>query len=139
MYAIRSYYVTGLADKLCQSVAQEIIEVENSTVGITLSIGIYPLQTGNQDSRSIIAHAQIASRQAQEEGGNRVKVVKPEAKPHTVLDDGAQIASLIERGFEENLFEVFFQPIVALQGSPDAHYQTLIRLQEPDGKRNNFV
>jgi EAL domain-containing protein (putative c-di-GMP-specific phosphodiesterase class I) len=32
------------------------------------------------------------------------------------------------------LFAVFFQPVVALQGSPEAHYQTLIRLQEPDGK-----
>jgi GGDEF domain-containing protein len=54
--------------------------VDNTTVGITLSIGIYPLETGNQDSRSIIAHAQIASRQAQEEGGNRVKLVKPEPR-----------------------------------------------------------
>ncbi len=126
--------IAALAQRLCQSVAQEIIEVENSTLGITLSIGIYPLQAGNQDSRSIIAHAQIASRQAQGEGGNRVKLVKPEAKPRATSDDGAHIASLIKRAFEENLFEVFFQPIVALQGSPEAHYQTLIRLQEPDGK-----
>jgi diguanylate cyclase (GGDEF)-like protein len=125
--------INTLMNKLCQGVAQEIIEVENTTIGVTLSIGIYPLEAGNQDSRSIIAHSQIASRQAQEEGGNLVKLVKPEAKP-TAIDANSDIGKLIERAFEEELFEVFFQPVVALQGSPEAHYQTLIRLQEPDGK-----
>lgn len=124
----------GLMQKICQAVSQEIIEVDNTTVGITLSIGIYPLETGNQDSRSIIAHAQIASRQAQEEGGNRVKLVKPEPKQRVSAETDSDLGELITRAIEEDLFAVFFQPVVALQGSPEAHYQTLIRLQEPDGK-----
>jgi diguanylate cyclase (GGDEF)-like protein len=126
--------IDSLMQKVGQSVSQEIIEVDNTTVGITLSIGIYPLEVGNQDSRSIIAHAQIASRQAQEKGGNQVKLITPEPKTKTAADDESDLVQLIERGFEENLFDVFFQPVVALQGSPEAHYQTLIRLQEPDGK-----
>ncbi|MEJ2453778.1 MAG: EAL domain-containing protein [Candidatus Thiodiazotropha sp.] len=126
--------IAMLMEKICQTMAQEIIEVENTTVGITLSIGIFPLATGNQDSRSIIAHAQIASRQAQEEGGNRIKLVKPEPKPQAAVDTGTELGELIQRALEQNLFQVFFQPVVALQGSPEAHYQTLIRLQEPDGK-----
>ena len=126
--------ISQLMEKLNQSVSQEIIEVDNTTVGITLSIGIFPIEAGNQDSRSIIAHAQIASRQAQEEGGNQVKLSKPAPKPQTQAEDGSDLGKLIERAFDENLFDVFFQPVVALQGSPEAHYQTLIRLQEPDGK-----
>ncbi len=126
--------IAMLMENICQTMAQEIIEVENTTVGITLSIGIFPLATGNQDSRSIIAHAQIASRQAQEDGGNRVKLVKLEPKPQAAVDTGTELGELIQRALEQNLFQVFFQPVVALQGSPEAHYQTLIRLQEPDGK-----
>jgi EAL domain-containing protein (putative c-di-GMP-specific phosphodiesterase class I) len=126
--------ITSQLDKLCHSVAQEIIEVENTTIGITLSVGIYPIEPGNQDSRSIIAHAQIASRQAQEEGGNQVKLVKPKPKPRAKADDVSEASQLIKRAFQDNLFELFFQPVVALQGSHGAHYQTLIRLQVPDGK-----
>ncbi len=126
--------ISKLMDTLCQVVSQEIIEVDNITVGITLSIGIYPLEAGNQDSRSIIAHAQIASRKAQEEGGNQVKLVKPEPKTQSRTGDESDMEKLIERAFDDELFDVFFQPVVALQGSPEAHYQTLIRLQEPDGK-----
>jgi diguanylate cyclase (GGDEF)-like protein len=124
----------ALMDKVCHAVAQEVIEIDNTTVGVTLSIGIYPLEAGNQDSRSIIAHAQIASRQAQEQGGNQVKLVKPEPKPQPAASEDVEIERLIQKALEENLFQTFFQPVVALQGSPEAHYQTLIRLQEPDGK-----
>ncbi|MCU7829335.1 MAG: EAL domain-containing protein [Candidatus Thiodiazotropha sp. (ex Myrtea sp. 'scaly one' KF741663)] len=126
--------IESLADNLCQSVSKQIIEVDNSTVGTTLSIGIYSLEAGNQDSRSIIAHAQIASREAQEAGGNQVKLSKPEPKDEDTASDESDIGNLIARAFDENLFNIFFQPVVALQGSPEAHYQTLIRLQEPDGK-----
>jgi EAL domain-containing protein (putative c-di-GMP-specific phosphodiesterase class I) len=115
-------------------IAQEIIEVDNTTIGVTLSVGIYPLEAGNQDSRSIIAQAQIACRQAQEQGGNQVKLVKPKPKPQpAAASEGSEIDQLIRRAFEENLFQTFFQPVVALQGSTEAHYQTLIRLQEPNG------
>ena len=126
--------ISQLMEKLCLTVSKEIIEVDNTTVGITLSVGIYPIESGNQDSRSIIAHAQIASRQAQEAGGNQVKLAEPEPKTQSAGEQGSDIAQLIERAFDEELFDVFFQPVVALQGSPEAHYQTLIRLQEPNGK-----
>ncbi|MCU7843087.1 MAG: EAL domain-containing protein [Candidatus Thiodiazotropha sp. (ex Monitilora ramsayi)] len=126
--------IESLANKLCYHVSQQIFEVDNSTAGTTLSIGIFPLESGNQDSRSIIAHAQIASREAQEAGGNQIKLHKSEPKPKTAGGGNADIENLINRAFKEDLFNIFFQPVVALQGSPEAHYQTLIRLQEPDGK-----
>ncbi len=126
--------LSELAESLCQSVAHQIIEVENTTVGATLSIGIYPLEDGNQDSRSIIAHAQIASRQAQAAGGNQVKLIEPEKPKAGDAANNADMGELIKRALEENHLDIFFQPVVALQGSPEAHYQTLLRLQEPDGK-----
>jgi len=126
--------LVSLAEQLCQSVAQQIIEVDNSTVGTTLSIGIYPLEGGNQDSRSIIAHAQIASRQAQAAGGNQVKLIHQEKPKSGDTEGTANMGELIQRALDENHLDIFFQPVVALQGSSEAHYQTLLRLQEPDGK-----
>ncbi|MEW8508276.1 MAG: EAL domain-containing protein [Candidatus Thiodiazotropha sp.] len=126
----------SLGESLCQSVSKEIIEVENSTVGVTLSIGIYPVDNNHHDSSSIIAHAQSASRSAQDEGGNQVSIVEKEvASPE---DSGASasedIGSLIEKALKHDYFDIYFQPVVALQGSTQAHYQTLLRLKEPDGK-----
>lgn len=126
--------ITELADKLCQSVAQQIIEVDNNTLGTTLSIGVYPLLTNTQDSRTIIAHAQLASRQAQGAGGNQVKLEHPEPALQADAEIEANMGELIKHALADDHFETFFQPVVALQGSTQAHYQVLIRLQEPDGK-----
>jgi diguanylate cyclase (GGDEF)-like protein len=126
----------SLGETLCQSVSKQIIEVENTTVGVTLSIGIYPVETNQHDSRSIIAHAQLASRQAHEKGGNQIKFVEVEKAPQDQAAGGAKddMGALIEKSIENDYFDIYFQPIVALQGSTQAHYQTLLRLQEPDGK-----
>ncbi|MGD8912049.1 MAG: EAL domain-containing protein [Candidatus Thiodiazotropha sp.] len=126
----------SLGETLCGSVSKQIIEVESTTVGVTLSIGIYPVETSYHDSRSIIASAQIASRQASEAGGNQIKFVEVEKAPQDQEGAGAEanMATLIEKAFENKYFDIYFQPIVALQGSTQAHYQTLLRLQEPDGK-----
>jgi len=126
--------IAELAGELCRSVAQQIIEVDNNTLGTTLSIGVYPLFANNQDSRSIIAHAQLASRQAQGAGGNQVHLEHPEPAQHTDAETAANMGELIKHALAEGHFETFFQPVVALQGSTHAHYQVLIRLQEPDGK-----
>ncbi|MCG7903050.1 protein in phbC 3'region [Candidatus Thiodiazotropha endoloripes] len=125
--------LTALGENLCKYLSQQIIEVENSTLGVTLSIGIYPVEPGNQDSRAIIAHAQIASRQATEAGGNQIQVFVPEKKSASEEDKAHDMEALILKALDEDYFEVFFQPVVALQGSSLAHYQTLLRLQEPDG------
>ncbi|MEW8187475.1 MAG: EAL domain-containing protein [Candidatus Thiodiazotropha endolucinida] len=126
----------SLGETLCQSISKQIIEVENTTVGVTLSIGIYPVERNNHDSRSIIAHAQIASRQALEAGGNQINFVEAEKSPQAQVGEGAAVdmGTLIESAIEKDYFDIYFQPIVALQGSTQAHYQTLLRLQEPDGK-----
>ncbi|WP_369158520.1 EAL domain-containing protein [Candidatus Thiodiazotropha sp. LNASS1] len=126
----------SLGETLCQSISKQIIEVENTTVGVTLSIGIYPVERNNHDSRSIIAHAQIASRQALEAGGNQIKFVEAEKSPQAQAGESAAVdmGTLIESAIEKDYFDIYFQPIVALQGSTQAHYQTLLRLQEPDGK-----
>jgi diguanylate cyclase (GGDEF)-like protein len=122
-----------LGDELCQSLSKYIIEVDNTTLGVTLSIGIYPVEPGNQDSRAIIAHAQIASRKASEAGGNQVYIFTPEKKRSEEGKPSQDMGELIQKALDEDYFEVFFQPVVALQGSSRAHYQTLLRLQEPDG------
>jgi diguanylate cyclase (GGDEF)-like protein len=126
----------SLCETLCNTISKKIIEVENTTVGVTLSIGIYPVETNTHDSRSIIAHAQIASREAHEAGGNQIKFVEQEKAPvdQTGSDSTEDMGQLIEKAIKEDYFDIYFQPIVALQGSTQAHYQTLLRLQEPDGK-----
>ncbi|MEN8167340.1 MAG: response regulator, partial [Pseudomonadota bacterium] len=119
---------------LCGQIAAQIIEVENHTLGAHLSIGIYPITQGDQDASTLFSLARLASRVAQNSGGNQVYLQPLEARPTTPTEADESLKKLILIALEKGYLEIYFQPMVALKGTTHAHYQTLIRLQEPEGK-----
>ncbi len=119
---------------LCNQVAGQIIEVENHTLGVTLSLGIYPITQADQDASTLFSLAKLASREAQNSGGNRVYLQPLEGSLATSNEADESLNKLVLLAIEKGYFEIYFQPMVALKGTSHAHYQTLIRLQEPDGK-----
>ncbi len=121
--------------KLCADVAKQTLEVENHTLGVTLSIGVYPIEDTRKDSRSLFSQAKLASNLARDSGGNKIYIQQPEEDLLSTNKEEAY-SKLIIKAIENGYFEIFFQPIVALKGntSDEALYQTLIRLQVPNGK-----
>lgn len=127
----------AFGNKLCEEVSSQVIEVENHTLGVTLSIGVYLIDQTVQDARALLSRAKLASTTAKTAGGNRVYLQPPEETTQkTPSDTSGSIAKTIKKAIAKGYFEVFFQPIVALKstGSNQALYQTLIRMQEPNGK-----
>lgn len=121
--------------KLCAAVAKQVIEVDNHTLGITLSIGAYLIEDARQDARSLLSRAKLACSSARDAGGNQIYLQLAEEKPRAT-DTVEGYSELIIKAIENDYFEIFFQPIVALKStkSDQALYQTLIRLQEPEGR-----
>lgn len=119
--------------QLCAKVAEHIITVENHNLGVTLSLGAYSFSGANQDARSLFSHAKLASRHAHEAGGNQVFIKEEETQAKDVkLEEN--VSNMILKAIENNHFQMLYQPMVALKGASEkANYQTLIRLQEPDG------
>ncbi|MDJ0806773.1 MAG: EAL domain-containing protein, partial [Gammaproteobacteria bacterium] len=125
----------AFGEKLCSVVTDKIIKFDKHTLGTTLSIGGYLIEDARQDARALFSRAKLASNIASSAGGNQVFIQLPETKQVTEKTEDVY-AKLIVKAIENNYFEIFFQPIVALKGGSEdkAFYQTLIRLQEPDGK-----
>ena len=127
--------LASLGKRLCAEAANQVITVDNRTLGVTLSIGAYLIENdAQQDARSLFSRAKLACRAAHKAGGDRMHIQLPEqTQPNGLVDDS--LASLLTRALREDYFEVYFQPIVGLKSAfSKAHYQTLIRLQEPDGR-----
>jgi diguanylate cyclase (GGDEF)-like protein len=122
------------AESLCHKVADQVFEVDNHTLGLTLSIGGQIADSADRDAYSLFSHAKLASRQARQSGGNGAYIPQPQ-KRQTATDETKNLSELIKKAIEEGLFEIYYQPMVALKGqSGPGRYQTLIRLQDPDGR-----
>ncbi len=63
--------------KLCSDVAKQIFDVENHTLGVTLSIGIQLIEDARQDARTLFSRAKLASSVARNAGGNQVYIEQP--------------------------------------------------------------
>lgn len=123
-----------LAEQLCETVADKIIELERNTIGITISVGICIVDGSNQDAGSIVSKGQWASRMAHNAGGNQTYLYNPPKAAKGDEEDNLWLANLVQEAMQKNLFQIYFQPMVSLQGSANAHYQTLLRLKSPNGQ-----
>jgi diguanylate cyclase (GGDEF)-like protein len=124
----------AFAAKLRDKIADHPVEVEGQIHKVRFSIGACFIDNTVQDATSLFSRAKFAGRMAQKAGGNQLHVQLPEQHSSTGSSNDSMV-NLILKAIKHHYLEIYFQPIVALKGNSDeAHYQALIRLQEPDGK-----
>ena len=120
--------------KLAEVIAHQPLEVDGQTHKVTFSIGAYFIDSTAKDAPSLFSRAKFAGMIAHKAGGNRIHIELPEQAPATGSPNDP-LVKLIFKALKHQYLEIYFQPIVALKGASDeAHYQALIRLQEPDGR-----
>ena len=108
----------------------------DKTFTIGVSIGLVAINETSGNSANVLAAADTACYAAKDNGRNRVQVYSPEdsemAKRHGEMHWVAHIA----KAFEEDRFQLHYQPIVPTQGtSPDKeqHFEILLRMLDGDG------
>ncbi|MGD2083696.1 MAG: EAL domain-containing protein, partial [Chromatiales bacterium] len=96
--------------------------------------GLAGFSPGADTTRSVLSAAQLACREAKEQGGNRLHVYSEAdldlARRHGDMHRVADISSAIE----DERFRLYAQPIAPLR--PDAgptHYEVLVRMLDTDG------
>lgn len=127
---------TQVADKLRQHIEDFRFTRGAFSHMLTASVGLAVLPERGGSADGALASAGMACQAAKEAGRNRV---------HTVHAGDADIrrrreqmgwVARIRHDLSENRFELFFQPIVRVDGAPDAHPhgELLLRLRDDEGR-----
>jgi len=118
------------------------------------SIGVSMID--GDESSDIMANADIACHQAKAEGRDQTHIYDPESDVRFTMTSDLGWANRLQQALEQDKFELFFQPILALadieftrlpdsssdiwtthqrfRNSPPAYIESLIRLRGEDGK-----
>jgi diguanylate cyclase (GGDEF)-like protein/PAS domain S-box-containing protein len=121
------------AQQFQEAIAKTAFIEQENTFHLTFSLGIAHF-TPEIHRDEILARADIASYAAKLKGGGRSEVYRPGqadlARLRSTMDWSRRLAD----AFEQNWFEVWFQPIVNVQTLQPEFYEALVRLKTPEGQ-----
>jgi len=123
-----SLSVDAMAQRLIQTF-KEPFKVNEMDFFLSSSIGIvlYPYDASNVED--LIKHADTAMYEAKNKGKNQF--VYYHTSMQRALHDYLHIESLIREGLSQNLFELYFQPLIDSKTLQVEGYEALLRLPHP--------
>jgi diguanylate cyclase (GGDEF)-like protein len=102
---------------------------------IGVSIGLVPVTSDTTNLTELMKQADAACYMAKDQGRNRIHVYHPEDTDLAKRHGEMQWVERINQALEDDLFCLYAQPIVSINGSGDAgiHYELLIRMKDENG------
>jgi len=134
------YCELDLAEKLSQEIINKIGDFrfrwDTKTFRIGISIGITLIDDKTTSLEEVLKHVDSACYAAKDAGRHRYQVYRPDDKELSQRESELDWVVRLDRALEQNRFELYVQPIKALQGdtSERLSYEVLIRLRSDDGK-----
>ena len=116
-----------------QSIGESVIDITGVTISSTCSIGIRVVKSADEAIDTIISEAFNASETAKTNGGDDVHLYKHVEKVSADDKENHAWNKRIKDAFENDLFHLFYQPIVSLRGDTKPRYEVLLRMIDEDG------
>lgn len=100
---------------------------------LTISVGLVMLD-GTLTKEEILSFADTALYTAKEAGKNRVFFLKPNNQITENLTATSNLLNLIKNALRENLFILYYQPVINFADCRISHYEVLVRLVKETGE-----
>ncbi|WP_371824774.1 EAL domain-containing protein [Marinobacter sp. MDS2] len=122
-------------EKLSHNLAgQVVLENENRSVEYNVSIGAALVNEHGTTEQDLIVHADMAMYQAKKKGNGHWQIFDPDNNDLANLRRDHDLTSLLKLALKRNdLFQLNFQPIYAIEEASVSHYEVLLRLKDTDG------
>ncbi|QKE65007.1 EAL domain-containing protein [Aquipseudomonas campi] len=120
------------AEQLREAVAQFVFSYDGRPFSLHASIGVLELDSGVDDWEMALNWADNASHMAKGQGRNRVHLFNPADGALLEHQRQLQWINRLREAIEQEHFELFYQPVQALQHSESGwHYEVLLRYRDP--------
>ncbi len=113
-----------------QKAISEFFEIEGSKIYITASIGVAVFPQDGRDTKTLLANADIAMRQAKAEGPNEIKLFDSAMNQQVEWRTATTVA--LRQALERHEFLVYYQPKVELDSANIRGMEALVRWQRPN-------
>ncbi len=132
-----------VAEKLRRAVDQNelYLDTHKCCLNLSISIGVVMVD-GTLDTQKVLSYADNALYVAKEGGRNRVTFLKTDEDTQARLDETNRMVSLIQTALRDDLFTLYFQPVIRVSDGKTMHHEMLLRLLDENGEiimPNRFI
>ena len=123
------------ATRICRAVEKAPIDFEGKTHNVTISVGIAMVSGSSNSVEHLIGTAELACSVAKERGQNRVETYGPENTGVVRRSAEMSFVSQIQDALVNDRFELYSQPIHALQSDSQRHHtEILLRMLDENSE-----
>lgn len=124
-----------IAQSLCDAIQDYRFVWREKPFTVGISIGVVALNINSHDFQDVLSKADTACYMAKEKGRNRVHTYLVDDEELMQRQSEMEVVSSITQAFENDLFQLFFQPIVPMDHPEKAtqHYELLLRMKDKQG------
>ncbi len=125
----------AIAEELCRIVKEFRFVWQDKSFEIGASIGLVAIGQESGGMTDLLSAADAACYVAKDKGRNRVYVYQPDDEELVARHGEMQWVSRINHALDQDRFQLFFQPIVPLQGvDKGLHVEILLRMWGESGR-----
>lgn len=124
-----------IAKSMCDAVQEYRFVWNDNPFTVGISIGVVPLNINTHDYQEILSKADTACYMAKEKGRNRVHTYLVDDEELMQRQSEMKVVSNITDAYENDLFQLFYQPIVPIDKPENVtqHYELLLRMKDKQG------
>lgn len=120
------------AQQVCQHVHDQLIQLPGGkTQQTTLSIGVAMIGETAPEPEEMLSRALGAAAKVRQANGNGVHLFNPAEQAGS--SDSAMLELLVD-AIDNSKFQLYYQPLVDVEGGNGEFYEIFVRLPLPDGK-----
>ena len=106
---------------------------EDNVFALSASLGVVAVDATAESTEQLLRHADTACYAAKDSGRNQVRVYTPQDSDLADRTGEMHWVSRIPQAIERGEFELWSQPVLALQDGPAAYHELLLRLRDAQG------
>jgi diguanylate cyclase (GGDEF)-like protein len=127
--------VQGLVEGLLVTLNQYRFYWDDQPFAISACIGVVAVNNRTEDMAAALSAAETACNVARDRGRNSIHFGSEKDRELTSRLDEMQWVARVQKALEEDLFVLYYQPIVPLQSDENGdHFELLIRMRGEEGE-----
>jgi diguanylate cyclase (GGDEF)-like protein/PAS domain S-box-containing protein len=131
-YKVDQEIAQTYASQVQDAISDLDVNIGEENINTTCSIGIAMIDKDSPETNEILARAEKAAAEADEMGGNQLKVYIPKEGELTRHEIDARIKEELTSALKNDQFILHYQPIISLHGDSDERYEVFVRMAMDD-------